>query len=198
MSESERDAPGAGRSAMGGFVEQHWSEVDRDGDGVVAGAEIRRNAQSMFDRADRDDDGLVTTAELSEPRPQGGGGQGGGGKGYAALQSGFLTEVPAHPFDAILVRPLPTSIALSVVDYGGGEALVEYGPVGEAMQPTRPQALRAGEPTLFELTGLRPDAAHTYRLRRRAVVGLGAVDGGDERTCRPPRAPGARFRCSER
>ncbi|MFN7669325.1 MAG: YHYH protein [Planctomycetota bacterium] len=194
VSESERDAPGAGRSAMGGFVKQHWSEVDRDGDGVVAGAEIRRTAQSMFDRADRDDDGLVTTAELSEPRPQGGGGQGGGGKGYAALQSGFLTEVPAHPFDAILVRPLPTSIALSVVDYGGGEALVEYGPVGEAMQPTRPQALRAGEPTLFELTGLRPDAAHTYRLRRRAVVGKGAFDGGDERTFRTPRAPGAPFR----
>ncbi|MBL8723713.1 MAG: YHYH protein, partial [Planctomycetes bacterium] len=40
----ERDAPGAGRSAMGGFVKQHWQEVDRDHDQVVTAAEIRSAA----------------------------------------------------------------------------------------------------------------------------------------------------------
>jgi len=241
VSTTERNAPGAGRSAMGGFVKQHWSEVDRDGDDVVSAAEIRRTAQSMFDRADRNGDGRVTAAELGEPRSPGGGGggqresqgtdghgqgggaqeprsggqgqgggqrggaqagggQGGGGqgkaggKGYAAVQAGFHTDVPAHPFDAILVRPLPTSITLSVVGYAGGEALVEYGPTGGAAQKTKPQALVAGEPALFELTGLRPDAAHTYRLRRRAKAGAGAFDAGEERTFRTPRAPDAPFR----
>lgn len=36
VSVAERDTPGAGRSAMGGFLKQHWSEVDRDGNDLVA------------------------------------------------------------------------------------------------------------------------------------------------------------------
>jgi predicted phosphodiesterase len=209
VSTAERDAPGAGRSAMGGFVKQHWREVDRDGDDVVTADEIQRTAQRMFDRADRDGDGVVTKAEAGERggqgqgqrgqgqqgQGQGGGGQGkAGGKGYAALQSGFLTDVPAHAYNAILVRPTATSVALSVVDHAGGEAFIEYGPVGGKQLATQPQALAKGEAVVFELTGLSPDAAHSYRLRRRPKAGAGSFDAGDERTFRTPRAPSSPFR----
>ena len=212
VSVGERDAAGAGRSAMGGFVKQHWQEVDRDSDDVVAAAEIQATAQQMFDRADRDGDGKLTVAEANEPRAQGGGrggergrggqgggGQGGGGqgkaggKGYAALQSGFLTDVPAHPFDVVMVRPTATSVTLSVLGYEDAEVYVEYGAVGGATKKTAAVRLEPKEPVAIELTGLRPDTANSYRLFRRTAGG-GTYEASEPCTFHTQRAPQAPFR----
>ncbi len=175
---NERDARGAGRSAMGGFVKQHWDEVDTDHDGVVTDAEIRATAFSMFEHADRDRDDRVTETEASTRGGggrQGGNGQGqGGGKrrGYAALDPGFQTDVPAHPYDVILVRPTATSTVVSVVAYADGEACVVCRAAGATKDERTPaQKLNAREPALFELSGLRRDTAYEYRLLHRRADG---------------------------
>ena len=192
VSATERDASGGGRSAMGGFVRQHWGEVDADGDGVVTERELRATAQSMFDRADRDRDGKVTRTELEQPRTGGNGrtqggnqggnqggtqggnqrqsGQGTRGRGYAALETGFRTEVPARPFDIVLVRPTETSVTLSVLSHTDAEAQVEYvADTGGTAQRTPTVRLAGGEPALVELSGLRPDTSWSYRLHHRGT-----------------------------
>jgi hypothetical protein len=193
---AERDAPEAGRSAMGGFVKQHWTEVDADGDDVVTAAEIRATAQRMFDRADRDRDGLATAAETQERGGGGGNGQRGGvlpGRGYAVLDPGFQTEVPPHAFDLILANPMPTSITVSAVSYRHGDARVEYGAEGgAATDRTVAQHLHEGLPARFELRGLRPDTAYSWRFLFRPE-GANEFTASEAFTFHTPRRPDGRF-----
>ena len=58
-----RGGPGGG-SAMGGFVDQHWDEVDANSDGRVSKEELADVATRMFRRGDADGDGRVSEAEL--------------------------------------------------------------------------------------------------------------------------------------
>ncbi len=88
---AERDAAGGVRSAMGGFVKQHWKECDSDGDDALSLGELSAVAMSMFSKADRDGDGRVggPPADAAEPapgrveRPKPDGGGNGGGNGGA-------------------------------------------------------------------------------------------------------------------
>ena len=175
---SERDAPGAGRSAMGGFVKQHWQEVDADADDVVTAEEMLATARRMFERADQDRDGRATA---SEAQGRSGGGEGrrsgpqrGGvvpGRGYAVLEPGFQTDVPAHAYDAILGNPTATSIAVSVISYRHGDACLEYGVQGRPM--LRSDVLHVHEtlPVRFDLRRLRPDTEYAWRFLFRAEGG---------------------------
>jgi len=80
--ESELNSKGNVRSAMGGFIRGHASELDRDRDGFISKDEVLNNAIRMFDRVDRNSDGKVTKNELqsatrsSDARPRQGGTQG--------------------------------------------------------------------------------------------------------------------------
>ena len=216
VSAAERDGRGGGRSAMGGFVRQHWGEVDADGDDMVSAAEIRRTARSMFERADRDADGNLTRAEAETPRteaargnagnPQGGtqpaGGnqgvrnrQGGGGRGYAALEVPFHTDVPWRNHDLLLVQPTATTITLSVLPHRELEAYVEFGTPGAPERNRTPvRVLKAGEPVSFELTGLAPSAPHAYRFRHRPAGEADATFAADgPHVFHTQRAPGSAF-----
>jgi uncharacterized membrane protein YgcG len=92
--------------------------------------------------------------------------------------TGFHTEVPAHPFDIVLVNPTPTSVTASVVAYADTEGYLEL--VGSSRPAlggtgrTDTRLLKAGEPALFVLSSLRADAAYSYRFwSRPAVPGTG-------------------------
>lgn len=68
VSDSELKARGVVRSAMGGFLRGHASELDRDHDGVVSRKEVVDNATKMFEKIDSDADGKITLAELNASR----------------------------------------------------------------------------------------------------------------------------------
>jgi hypothetical protein len=92
--------------------------------------------------------------------------------------TGFHTEVPAHPFDIVLVNPTPKSVTASVVAYADTEGYLEL--VGSSRPAlggtgrTDTRLLKAGEPALFVLSSLRADAAYSYRFwSRPAVPGTG-------------------------
>ena len=173
VSASERDTPGAGRSAMGGFVKQHWSEVDADGDGVVSAEEIRATAQSMFRKADRDGDGRLTEAELNARQPQPGG-RGGRRDAEpppatkAAVTTPSAPVVDAQSFQLVLGRPTDTAVTANVLATRDVVLLVEYGADEKALsQRTSEVTVRAGQPIEIELSKLTPDTQHHYRVRFR-------------------------------
>ena len=85
------------------------------------------------------------------------------------LGSGSLVQA-VEPFDGnvILGRPTGTTMSVSVMGFSDQTAYVEYGP-GSGNYDSRTPAARipANEPRVFELAGLEPDAAYSYRLRFR-------------------------------
>jgi predicted phosphodiesterase len=196
---SERNAPGAGRSAMGGFVKQHWQEVDADGDDVVTGAEILATARRMFERADADRDGRVTATEAQGRSGGGDGGKSGQqrggvvpGRGYAVLEQGFQTEVPEHPYDAILVNPTANSIAVSIVSYRHGDAYVEYGIAGRTQLRSDVLHVHQGLPARFDLRGLKADTEYGWRFCFKPEGG-NEFELGEPYTFRTARGPDAAF-----
>ena len=68
LSETELNAKGNVRSAMGGFIRGHAKELDRDGDGVLSRKEVVDNATKMFGHIDSDGDGKITQSELEASR----------------------------------------------------------------------------------------------------------------------------------
>ncbi|MFM8981043.1 MAG: YHYH protein [Planctomycetia bacterium] len=76
VSTAERDGGGV-RTSLGGFVQQHWPELDPDGDGRMDRAALARVALGMFTRSDRDGDGRLQAADFaaSGGRPGGRGEQ---------------------------------------------------------------------------------------------------------------------------
>ena len=65
------------RSAMGGFVKEHFAEFDRDSNKIISREEVDAFALNMFTKADRDGNNIVTKMEANT---RGGGGGGKGGK----------------------------------------------------------------------------------------------------------------------
>jgi len=117
-----------------------------------------------------------------------------GRRGLIADMTAFKTDVPAHAFDIVLVRPTRDSIGVSVVCYDtdGREGYIEYRR-GDGAQLDRcaTKPLPAGEPVLFTLDHLSPDTAYVYRLKhRRSPAKLAARDKAE------PAAPEA-FSSSE-
>ena len=65
---SETEA-GNVRSALGGFVRQHFAEIDSDTGGSLSKAELAATVMKMFGRADRDGDGKLSKDETKEATP---------------------------------------------------------------------------------------------------------------------------------
>jgi len=63
----EYGGPGGARTAMGGFVKQHASEIDADGDGVLTPAELLDIGLRMFDKADANGDGKLSGEDVERP-----------------------------------------------------------------------------------------------------------------------------------
>lgn len=98
---AERDGDGV-RSAMGGFVKQHWKECDADGDEAVAAGELLATAVAMFGKADRDGDGRLTADELAA--------RGGGGERRRRRD-----DAPAAPRDGGPTKPTDDDLVHGVV-----------------------------------------------------------------------------------
>lgn len=97
----------------------------------------------------------------------------------------FKTDVPAHPFDIVLVRPTRDSITVSVVASADEEGSIAYWQMGHAgMTGTPVQPLPAGQPVLFTLSGLKPNAGYSYRLVHRPRPA--AKDGAGAASATPP------------
>ena len=71
LSDSELNAKGNVRSAMGGFLRGHAKELDRDNDGVLTRKEVVDNATKMFLKIDSNADGKITKTELEASRRTG-------------------------------------------------------------------------------------------------------------------------------
>lgn len=68
LSTSELDAGERSRSAMGGFLKRHATEIDRDGDGIMTRAEAVGNSERMFAKMDANGDGKISANEMATPR----------------------------------------------------------------------------------------------------------------------------------
>lgn len=99
---------------------------------------------------------------------------------------------PEAALSRILGRPTDRGITLSVRSTTDLEACVDVGPAGGTATTTPVKALPAHVAVEFELTGLTPSAAHTYRLRTRRP-GTTAFAPAGEGTFHTQRAPGATF-----
>lgn len=85
------------------------------------------------------------------------------------LGSGSLVQA-AEPFDGnvILGRPTDTTMSVSVMGFSEQTVYLEYGSGSGNYDSRTPAAsIPANEPRVFELVGLEPDAAYSYRLRFR-------------------------------
>lgn len=90
------------------------------------------------------------------------------GRGLLAEMTAFKTDVPAHPFTIVLVRPTRESITASVMTTSDAEGWIEFGRHGDVhLEHTSTQPLPAGQPVNFVLGNLRADEAYVYRLRYR-------------------------------
>ncbi|MFP6904633.1 MAG: sulfatase-like hydrolase/transferase, partial [Verrucomicrobiota bacterium] len=118
------------RSAMGGFVRQHFQEIDRNSSGWIEGEELVALAKRMFDKSDRDGNGRVEGAEFE--RGSGGGERRGernrGGKGEGPPPPRKGAELPAtKPATPLIARsanldrsaaPPPNIIVILIDDMG--------------------------------------------------------------------------------
>ena len=128
---------------------------------------------------------------------QGGGGQGGGeqggGGGLLSRMTAFHTDVPAHDFDIVLLRPTRDAITASVVVATDRLAAIEFAREGDAQRRTTDkQQLKAGTTASFALDALAPDAAYTYRLVWWPAAGTEPTRS-DELRFHTPRPSGSSF-----
>jgi len=80
----------------------------------------------------------------------------------------YSQTVETFDGNVILGRPTDTTISVSVMGFSDQNVYVEYGS-GSGNYDLRTPAARipANDPRVFELVGLEPDAAYSYRLRFR-------------------------------
>lgn len=82
-----------------------------------------------------------------------------------ARMTAFHTEVPAHEFDIVLMRPTETSITATVSVAAAAEAFIEYWRNGESTkQKTKPIQITPGKVALIELSGLKANTQYSYQL----------------------------------
>lgn len=97
-----------------------------------------------------------------------------------AQAAAFHTDVPAHPFDLILVRPTATSITVSVMSQNDVEGYIEFGERADAMSRRSPAVvLKGGEPSQIVLPDLRADTEYAYRWCSRATKSESKAAAGE-------------------
>lgn len=122
------------------------------------------------------------------------------GRGSMLAAAAFQTEVPEVPCSVVLVRPERTSMSASVIVAADAEAWLEFGPEGGPLdRRAGPERVRAGEPALLTMDGLRPGTAYGYRLRWRpagaatGAKGVAPTESGDLGRFVTPRPAGDAF-----
>lgn len=103
------------RSAMGGFIREHRTELDRDGSGVLSLDEVLASARRMFEKADPDGDQRIvitesTAAETPRPAPR----SGAGAPPAAAARAKTVERRPQRTSE----QPPPNIIFILVDDMG--------------------------------------------------------------------------------
>ena len=136
---------------------------------------------------------FVTFSLCAQTPPPKKGGKGKGGGEVKMPTPAFRTEVPARSHDVILGRPTRDSVSVSVLAFREMEAFIEHSTTaGEYPRKTATVRLKAGEPAVWELTGLAPNTRCFYRLRHRSGD-AGEFAADPERSFHTARAVGGAF-----
>jgi len=99
---------------------------------------------------------------------------------------------PDAALSVLVGRPTDQSAAISVLSDTDAQAYVEFGQAPSSLtRKTATLALRAGVPTEFELTGLKPNAACSYRLALQKSAAAPSTPQPERRfhTARPRGSP---------
>ena len=193
------------RLAMGGFIGLHAKELDEDGDGAIARAELLAVSTRMHAKSDSNGDGAIAGEELTAPaRQQRGperGQERGQGRGAgrtngreARVEEDFHDEIPEHPWDIVLARPGATDMTVSVLSWSEVEGRIEYAPAAPGKPTTTTATAKLVPETAqsFVLQGLEPNTEYTYRWQWR--VGAGEWLSSELYRFHTQRAPGASYR----
>jgi hypothetical protein len=107
------------------------------------------------------------------------------------MAAAFQTEVPAHRADVFLARPTDTSVTLSLRTAMSGDVAVEHREVGmQAWRRLAAETLKPWTAREIVLAGLKPDAAHEYRvLAMDPAGGPSVLAEGSFHTARPAGRP---------
>ena len=82
-----------------------------------------------------------------------------------ARMTAFHTEVPAHEFDIVLMRPTDTSVTATVSVSTAAEAFIAYWRDGETtQQKTKPTQISPNKVALIELSGLKANTQYHYQV----------------------------------
>jgi len=121
--------------------------------------------------------GILLAAQAADERPARKGGS------RQPIQASKCNEVPAHPFDLVLARPMSNSVTVSVLCYTDAEGSIAYGTHSGNLDAQTPlRVFKRGEPAAVLLSGLEPDTRYFYQLR------LAQTNSGEYsfHTARPP------------
>ncbi len=103
----------------------------------------------------------------------------------------FRTEVPAHDYDIILVRPTRDSMGLSLLAYRDLTATIRLGQTPAALtERTLPVKLKAGQPVLLTIPDLQVGTRYYYQFEPTPESGLSA---GPVESFTTAREPGQEF-----
>jgi len=181
------------RLAMGGFIGLHAKELDEDGDGAIARAELLAVSTRMHAKSDLDGDGTIAGEELTAPARQQRGQGGQGRQGGTRVEEDFHDEIPEHPWDIVLARPGATDMTISVLSWSEVEGRIEHAPAAGGKPVTSAAAkLVPQKAHAFVLQGLQPDTEYSYRWQWRE--GAGEWKSSEPFRFHTQRPPGAPYR----
>lgn len=129
---------------------------------------------------------LSATLAAGQSR-EGKGRRSGGGNEVRMPAAAFRTEVPAHDYDLILVRPARETMSLSVLAYRPLRGAVRLGLTAEDLSWRQQELqLAAGQPALVTFEGLRPGTRYFYRFEPSRESGAAASEVASFTTARAP------------
>ena len=197
LSAAEYNGRSSARSAMSGFIREHNTELDGDGDGLLSSQEVVDTFVRMFSRADEDGDNRIEVIQSevnnSRPRDEASRSRPSGSRLGGYEEPPPVNIVPAHPFDIILGRPTDDSVTACVLTYDDAEAFLAWGTErGQYTAETDLRQLAAGEAVDVLIEDLESDTRYYYRLSYRSSAAE-SFQHSDEYTFHTRRSPNSPF-----